>query len=409
MAKGALFSNVPFEIGPGFKISVKGYNLLQPQKPARSGYVWLEGENQQAQFVTGESTKIAADSTREVDEVEVKKAYKFGGSQILFTPEEQKELKNFGPPVIRVIGFKPQSTLPFWASVKKSTFIYPNEEHYVGSTRVFSALWQKLVKDKKMGVAWYIARTNATPVLVAILPSEERVDETTKVPVIPAGLWLYQLPFLDDIRSLGPVPRPLVASDALTDEMRKVLRELVFSILDDKDDANAEGKVVQQLQLPKGIYDPSKYPNPALQWHYKILQTLALDDDLPEQPEDKTVPKFKQIDKRAGQYIQTWGEILDKDVRAYQKTQYGGIDGTALKRDRQDSEETTGSKKKVKTSQSLSDMSTQELKKLVGKGGLSKYTMGDLKEFLIAKGLDKAGKKAELVERVEEWVEQNCG
>lgn len=36
---------------------------------------------------------------------------------------------------------------------------------------------------------------------------------------------------------------------------------------------------------------------PALQWHYRILQALALDEDLPEKPEDKTIPKYKQIDK----------------------------------------------------------------------------------------------------------------
>lgn len=35
----------------------------------------------------------------------------------------------------------------------------------------------------------------------------------------------------------------------------------------------------------------------ALQWHYRILQALALDEDLPEKPEDKTLPKYKQIDK----------------------------------------------------------------------------------------------------------------
>jgi ATP-dependent DNA helicase 2 subunit 1 len=116
--------------------------------------------------------------------------------------------------------------LPFGHGVKKSTFIYPSEEDYVGSTRVFSALWQKLIKDKKMGVAWYIARTNASPILVAILPSEERADDTTKVPVIPAGLWLYQLPFADDKRDLGPIQKPLVAPDDLTDEMRKVINNL---------------------------------------------------------------------------------------------------------------------------------------------------------------------------------------
>jgi ATP-dependent DNA helicase 2 subunit 1 len=385
VAKRALFSHLPFEIGHEFKISVKGYNLIQKQEKARKGYVWLDGESKQ--YVEPETGQITEDTARPVEKVEIKKAYKFGGSLVFFTPEELKELKNFGSPVLRIIGFKPQSMLPFWASVKKSTFIYPSEEDYVGSTRVFSALWQKLIKDKKMGVAWYIARANAAPVLVAILPSEERADDTTKLTTIPAGLWLYQLPFVDDKRELGPLPKPLVAPDNLTSEMRKVIK---------------------QLQLPKAIYDHSKYPNPALQWHYKILQALALDEELPEKPEDKTIPKFRQIDKRAGEYINEWGQILEKEIRAYQKEQYGGIDGTSLKRDRDDSEDPP--KKKIKPShsgQTLDGMSTSDLKKVVGSGNLSKYTVQDLRDLLSAKGLNAKGKKAELAERIEQWIEDN--
>jgi ATP-dependent DNA helicase 2 subunit 1 len=273
VAKRALFSNLPFEIGPGFKISVKGYNIIQKQTPARSSFIYLDGEK--AQIAVGETTKLAEDTARTVDKVEIKKAYKFGGETVFFTPEEQKELRYFGPPVLRVIGFKPQSMLPDWASVSKSTFIYPSEEDYVGSTRVFAALWQKLLKDKIMGVAWYIARKNASPILVAILPSDEKLDELTGGQVIPQGLWLYPIPFADDIRTLPEVPKPIVAPDSLVDEMRKV---------------------VQQLQLPKAIYDPGKYPNPSLQWHYKILQAIALDEELPEIPEDKTVPRYRQIE-----------------------------------------------------------------------------------------------------------------
>jgi hypothetical protein len=35
----------------------------------------------------------------------------------------------------------------------------------------------------------------------------------------------------------------------------------------------------------------------ALQWHYRILQALALDEDVPEKPDDKTIPKYRQIHK----------------------------------------------------------------------------------------------------------------
>lgn len=271
-AKRALFSNLPLEIGPGFKISVKGYIIFKRQEPKRSCYIWLGGSK--ALIAEGVTTQMADDSGRLVEKTEIKKAFKFGGEQVLFTPEEISSLKHFGEPGIRIMGFKPMSMIPIWANTRPSTFIYPSEEEYVGSTRVFSALQQKLLKDQKVGIAWYIARKNATPVVAAIFPGAERLSEEGDQ-VIPPGLWLVPLPFADDIRQ-NPETLQVPAPDSVTTAMRAIIK---------------------QLQLPKGQYNPEKYPNPSLQWHYRILQALALDEDLPDKLEDKTIPRYKQIHK----------------------------------------------------------------------------------------------------------------
>ncbi|KAF5716784.1 ATP-dependent DNA helicase 2 subunit 1 [Fusarium mundagurra] len=289
-AKRALFSNLPFEIAPGLRISVKGYNIVHRQTPARTCYIWLDGEK--PQIATSETTRIAEDSARTVEKAEIKKAYKFGGEYVYFSPDEQKSLKDFGSPIIRIIGFKPRSLLPVWASTKKSTFIFPSEEDYVGSTRVFTALWQKLLKDDRMGVAWCITRANAQPMLAAIIPSRERSDDSSGTPYLPAGLWIYPLPFQDDLRNINPPSEVLRSSGELTTQMRTI---------------------IQQLQLPKAMYDPSKYPNPALQWHYRILQALALEEEVPEKADDATEPKYKAISKRAGGYLEEWSESLEEE------------------------------------------------------------------------------------------------
>ncbi|KAL2065769.1 hypothetical protein VTL71DRAFT_3439 [Oculimacula yallundae] len=376
VAKRTLFSNLPFELGPNLKISVKGYNLLQRQAPARSCFIYEQGE--QLQMAEGVSAKFREGDNTSVDKIEIKKAYKFGGSQVVFTAEQQKKLKSWESPVLRIIGFKPQSMLPAWASVKKATFIYPSEDGYIGSTRTFAALWQKLLKDKIMGLAWFIARANAAPLIVAILPSAERFDDVTGAQVIPPGLWLYPIPFADDVREPPQVPRPLVASEDLIDQMRIIVR---------------------QLQLPKAMYDPTKYPNPALQWHYKVLQAMALDDEMPTPGEDKTIPKFRQINKRAGEYITTWGQILEEQSRNYTKLAYGTKRGS-------DAEE--GPQKRIKVEKKgLEGMSHGDLKKLVVDGQLSKHTVAELRDWLTAKGLSSTGKKGDLVERIEQWVEEN--
>ncbi|KAL5331900.1 hypothetical protein ACEPPN_001440 [Leptodophora sp. 'Broadleaf-Isolate-01'] len=382
VAKRTLFSNLPFELGPNITISVKGYNLLQKQEPARSCFIYEQGEK--LQMAEGVTHKFREGDNSLVDKTEIKRAYKFGGSQVVFTADQQKKLKSWESPVLRIIGFKPQSMLPTWASVKKATFIYPSEDGYIGSTRTFAALWQKLLKDKIMGVAWFIARSNAAPLIVAILPSAERFDDVLGAQVIPPGLWLYPIPFADDIREPPQVPKPLVAPEELIDQMRMVVR---------------------QLQLPKAIYDPTKYSNPALQWHYKVLQALALDEEVPEQSEDKTIPKYRQINKRAGEYIKNWGEILEEQSRAYAKAHYGDSDGVKLKRGSDGDE---APQKRIKTEKKgLEGMSHNDLKKVVTAGNISKYTIPELRDWLVSKGLTSAGKKGDLVERVEQWVEDN--
>lgn len=375
--KRALF-HLPFEIAPGLKITVKGYNIVHRQTPARTCYVWLEGEK--AQIATGETTRVAEDSARTVEKQEIKKAYKFGGEYVYFTPEEQKKLRDFGAPTIRIIGFKKRSMIPVWASVKKSTFLFPSEEDYIGSTRVFSALWQKLLKDDKIGLAWCVLRSNAQPMFAALVPSREQSEDGTGTPYLPAGLWLYPLPTADDLRDIN-VERKLDCSEDLKTKMRVI---------------------VQQLNLPKGIYNPLKYPNPALQWHYRILQTLALEEEMPEEPEDLTEPKNKAISKRAGGYLEEWSETLKDEAERATRSR-------SLKRELEDDapERPAKQRKAAAERPSGSTFSIAQLRAAIESGGISKMTVPQLKDVASTRGLSTSGRKADLVERIEQWVEEN--
>ena len=378
----ALFSAVPLEIGPGLKVGVKGYIIFKRQEPKRSCYIWLEGEK--PQIAIGTTTQLADDTARTIEKVEIKKAYKFGGEQITFTPEEVTKLRHFGDPGIRIIGFKHASMIPIWANEKPSTFIYPSEDDYVGSTRVFSALQQKLLRDDKVGITWFVARKNATPVIAALYPGAEKLDDNG-MQIVPPGMWLSPLPFADDIRQ-NPETSHIIAPDPLIDRMREV---------------------VQQLQLPKAQYDPSKYSNPALQWHYLILQALALEEDIPEKPADKTTPKYKQIDKRAGPYAIDWGHELHKQHGGWQAS--NGSSRFALAKRSAPSGNNgdlpVRSEKRAKTTPLEDRVTDEDMKKVFEKQAIGKMTMPQLKSWLEIKGIMTGGKKAELVERVEEYFE----
>ena len=236
--KRALFSSVPLELGPDFVIGVKGYLLYKHQKPARSTYIYLGGEK--PTIVTGFTEQVAQDdsNTRPVEKAEVRKAFTFGGEKVTFSVQELQDLRNWGDPVIRVIGFKPMSKLPMWANIKNSTFLYPSEEDYVGSTRVYSALHHKLCKDKLFGLTWFVPRKNATPVMAAMIPtlSADSEDEKSNAAGVsatgaPQGLHLIPLPFADDVRQNPPSAheQPVRAPDELVDAMRPIVRKLMIS------------------------------------------------------------------------------------------------------------------------------------------------------------------------------------
>ncbi|KAB8772362.1 hypothetical protein FH972_026652 [Carpinus fangiana] len=381
--KRALFS-LPLELSPDFRISVKGYILFKRQEPARSTYIWLDGET--PQIVTATTTRLAENTAHPIENLEVKKAFKFGGENVLFAPEELKALRSsFGDPVIRVIGFKKRSLLPIWANLRPATFIYPSDEDYIGSTRTFSALHQSLLAKDKMAIVWYVARRNAAPVIAALLPGHEELGEMGEQQM-PAGLWIVPIPFADDIRANPDMPTNLSAPDVLKDKMRLV---------------------VQQLQLPKAVYDPARYPNPALQWHYKILKALALEEDLPEEATDMTVPKYKQIDKRAGPYVLDWGKELELEYQKYSREQ-----GHSGKRPAVSAPgDTSGDTKKVKKEDGVSDASISDdhVKSLFTKGKLASLKVQELKEWLIGKSALEKGrgmKKDDLISMIEAYWER---
>lgn len=391
----ALFS-LPLELGPGLRIGVKGFILIKRQTHVKSCNVWVGGEK--AQIATVSTSHLADDTARVVEKGELRKAYKFGGDTVKFTPEELVQIRQcFGDPIIRIIGFKPLDMLPLWANINKATFIYPSDADFIGSTRVFSALQQKLLKSRKMGVAWFIARRNAAPVITAIIPGEERYDENGEQ-TMPPGLWLVQLPYADDIRKPPEQLRyDLKSTGELTDLMRKV---------------------IENLQLPKGVYDPSKYPNPDLQWFYRILQAMALEEEIPEKPDDKTIPKYKQINKRCAEYLAAYGEAFEQTYSAIARSRTSKASTSKLATGRKrapvvpdDEDEDVKPKKRVKkepksqADDSADGMTDQQMAELNDRGQISKQLVASLKDFLGARDLSTAGKKADLIERVQQYLE----
>ncbi|KAI7163127.1 hypothetical protein KC352_g26582, partial [Hortaea werneckii] len=157
---------------------------------------------------------------------------------------------------------------------------------------------------------------------------------------------------------------------------------------------------------------------PSLQWFYRILQALALEEDLPEKAEDKTLPRWRQIHKRAGGYVVEWGAVLDEVFKAWQVSEgRNGVasgSGGGVKRSGKGDAGIggpgaggRGGAKKIKSEDRDDEepVTDEQVRKNYEKNSLAKMTVADLKGWLSSKGLKTAGKKADLVDAVTGYFE----
>ncbi|KAF9818760.1 hypothetical protein IEO21_02540 [Rhodonia placenta] len=382
--KRALFS-VPFEFAKGFTIGVKGYGLVTEQKKGSYKYFVDFGDRMEVAVTrttyVDEEKETEADkerllygmelgSTAATEEHAHESADEGGGpartvpvnSRVFYTLGEVRSFRTMGlKPTIKLLGFKDRSELAFEDNVKHSLFIYPDEMSYSGSKRTFTALLRTMLRKKKIGLVLSVVRRNASPIFCALLPQKEKAEESGWHE--PPGFHLIPLPFADDIRA-APIEETVRASDELKDAARKW---------------------VDKLTVKNGAYAPDAFPNPALSYHNAQLEASAFREEFdPTSFEDPTEPKYDRMHQRAGALMRSWKEALLQDEAAH----------TSIV--------TAGSKRKADTS-----VDEAEIRSKHEHGMLTKLRVDQLKDFLKSKSLSVSGKKAELAERVGEWLDSH--
>ncbi|KAI6109983.1 SPOC like C-terminal domain-containing protein [Pisolithus sp. B1] len=363
--KRAVF-NVPFELGKGFTIGVKGYGLVTEQK--KGSYLYFIDLGDRMEVARSRTVYVDEEKEAEVSRNKALFGMKLGADEDggdgdemglgpsrvpFYTAEEVQSFRTLGlDPGIKLLGFKDKKELAFEDNVKHSIFIYPDELKYSGSKRTFSALLQKMLEKRKIGLVRALVRRNSSPVFCALLPQAEKVEEGGWCE--PGGFHLIVLPFADDIRA-APIEEQLRASEKVKD---------------------AAKNWIDKLCLKNGTYPPDSYPNPSLAYHNAQLQAVAFREEFDDQSfEDLTRPKYDMIHKRAGTLLKDWKKTLVKDEN------FNNVLATS------------GVKRKA-------DISVDEAELR------SKYESGELgKDFLRNKGQSISGKKVELMKRVEEYLD----
>ncbi|KAL0945327.1 hypothetical protein HGRIS_000828 [Hohenbuehelia grisea] len=378
--KRALFST-PFELAPGLVIGTKGYGLVTEQKKGtykyfvdlgdrmevaevRTTYVDMDQETEieksRMVFGMGVGATAATDADEEGTGTGAGARVVRAGQRPFYTADDIRSFRTLGlEPTIKLLGFKDRDQLAFEDNIKHSYFVYPDEMTFSGSKRTFSALLKSLVKKNKIGLVLALMRRNATPYFCALLPQEEKLDEAGWTD--PAGFHLIPLPYADDIRA-APIEEACRASDSLKDSARAW---------------------IDKLSVKNGSYPPDSYPNPALAFHNAQLEASAFREQFDADAfEDLTEPKHDLIHKRAGKLIKDWKLLLLQDDSAEIVVP------------------TTGSKRKADL-----NVDEAEIRSKHEVGALARLRVDQLKEFLKSKSQPVSGKKADLIDRVTEWLD----
>lgn len=277
-------------------IDVRGFILYKMQAVGQTYNVaFPDGK---AEVATPHTQYIVEESGREVEKSEMSRAYDFGKTRLVVDSDQIDELRDFGNPGIRILGFQDRSDNVTAGHLGHSLFLYPWDVYSTGSVRAFIALWRSLLKGKRMAIVQCVLRANSTPCIGALYASDEAValDGHQK---LPPGLHLVFLPYMDDVRDIPQDTIQLSAPDEVVDAM---------------------GAVVEKLTMPQG-YNPMRYRNPKLLYVSSVIEAQALSREMPQVALDGTWPKYRSISTRGGEAISAVNTFLiQKDEEVEEKS-----------------------------------------------------------------------------------------
>ena len=154
-------------------------------------------------------------------------------------------------------------------------------------------------------------------------------------------------------------------------------------------------KIIAKLNFTQFSFE--SFENPDLQKHYKNLEALALDKDMPEDFVDTVLPNTSIMSKKAGSLIQqfiaeTFPDGYDPEAPARKPAARkikaeGDEGGAAVKRPKPDAD-------------------PDLIKKLHAENKLGSLTVPELKAFASSVGLKGKTKKDDIIEQIKGYFTQ---
>lgn len=399
------------------KIVVNFYSTIRKAVRPNSHFIEAKNNKQLASI----NNLICKDTGAILYPNQIGNYHVYGGSKVVFTKEDMKNIKNIDNHGMKLMGFKDKSSIKPYYNFRSSYFIYPDENLTEGASELFDALIKQLIAKDKVAIVKFISREGTTVRFCALYPQKELFDEDLFQ--TPPGFNLVFLPYADDIRS--------------TDEIIK------------KQNIEAENVNLEQFEAAKKLikkmnidFDSRNFENPTIQKYYATLQALALGEAEVEKIEDLLRPDPDGLKNLNG---------VDTQFRKLCFTEGGGTKSTVVETKRKartkseekseekkkgnggkkkkvedsmdvieevkESKEKTNKKKKIDETVNREDnnlnydegYSDRVLLKMLEDDELKSLTVPKLKEILNARNMEfpKSSKKTELIDKLNNYLFNN--
>ena len=309
---------------------------------------------------------------------DVCKFVEYGGSRIKFTQDEIRGMRKApmdGQYGLKLLAFKSRESFDVASSyVRSSHFLYPAEENMKGSRNIFAALHNRCLARQVYAICAYKAREASLPFIVALHPQKEERDPDGGQRC-PPGFLMFYLAFSDDHRDI-PKSRPSIE---VSDEQMGIAK-----------------KVGKKLKMK--FYDHRAFENPALQGHFRMIESLALlkEDEEDNDGADLTIPPIELQRKRLGNLSEEFNRLVAPTIELEQEVQ----ESVASKKRRKPYQPSVQSKR-PKILGNDSHMLNEQMSQLVDKKQVETLKVPELKDFLRSVGCPVSNKiKSKLVQDV---------
>lgn len=433
-----------------FGCSVKGYTIYNHERLKKFNKIYNSGEELKIVHTsskmlnnrTGEEIEVETENKKSITEknedANIRKGFPMGNDNVLYLNSKQTNfLKNYAfdhnfedkseaakvedenedenedeyddnedlddhsfskPPYLKLLGFRSLSTYQSHYNSSAPIFVTPDmndglktssaDGGYKNSFKTFSSLYQSCIKLQKYGILFGCLKKNSMPNLYSLYPTKVTNSQKSGLN-FPEGFFLIRLPWLDDVRSL---PEYSFLNDAYLNDLsgESVPADILLNFK----------HIISQFFLRE--YRPLDFPNPSINFFYKIINNELLQEEL--SPESKSI---ENNDITTQKLIELRGYLQKEEIQTMLKAlnvRLNKLSNESLKREMESSDGTDSKKRKKE----VPELSEEAVLTAWKSNEWGQFTVWQLKQFISKyKGLIKlATKKQDLINSIIQFLDK---